>query len=243
MNRKVLLITGASSAVGIELIQRVYKDYDVIIAHYCHLNKDLTNLQETLGDKLVLMQADFLDKNSLMDMIRQIKEKGLVPNYIVHLPALKIRVEKFHKVNVERFQEEYTIAVQSIVVICQSFITQMIKNGGGNIVFMLSASVNDTPPKFMAYYITCKHALLGLMRALAAEYASKQIRVNAISPEMMETKFLNEIPELIIQQNAQKNPTGKNIAIREVIPMIEFLLSDEAARITGQNIKITGGMC
>ena len=60
---------------------------------------------------------------------------------------------------------------------------------------------------------------------------------------MMETKLLAEIPELIIQQNAKNNPLGMNILVREVVPVIEFLLSDEAAKITGQNIKVTGGMC
>ena len=243
MNKKVLLITGASSAVGIELIQRISDGYDLIIAHYCHQSKELQFLQEKLGSRLVLVQADFQNRKSVAEMIKQIEEMGEKPNYIVHLPASKIQVEKFHKLPTEKFQEEYGIEVQSIVMICQSFVPYMSKNGGGSLVLMSSAAVKDTPPKYMAYYVTCKYALMGLMRALAVEYASKKVRVNSVSPEMMETKLLAEIPELIIQQNAKNNPLGMNILVREVVPVIEFLLSDEAAKITGQNIKVTGGMC
>ena len=80
------------------------------------------------------------------------------------------------------------------------------------------------------------------MRNLAAEYAPKGITVNAVSPDMMETKFLSELPELIKEQSANKNPLGRNIYVDEVIPTIEYLLSSGSDVVTGQNIGITGGV-
>ena len=89
---------------------------------------------------------------------------------------------------------------------------------------------------------TVKYALLGLMRNLASEYAAKGVMVNAVSPDMMETKFLSGLPELILEQNAKKNPLGRNIHVEEVTPTIEYLLSSASDIVTGQNIGVTGGV-
>ena len=58
---------------------------------------------------------------------------------------------------------------------------------------------------------------------------------------MIETKYLKDIPDLIIQQNAFNSPTGSNLQIKDVIPKIEFLLSENSDCITGQNLAITNG--
>lgn len=117
----------------------------------------------------------------------------------------------------------------------------MVKQKYGKIVLMLSAYLLGVPPKFQGPYITVKYALLGLMRNLAAEYASKRIMVNAVSPDMMETKFLSDLPDLVKEQSAKNNPLGRNIYVNEVVPSIEYLLSDASDVITGQNIGVTGG--
>ncbi len=58
---------------------------------------------------------------------------------------------------------------------------------------------------------------------------------------MIETKFLSNIPDLIIEKNAQDCPMKRNAAISDIVPMIQFLLSENANYITGQNIIISGG--
>ena len=112
----------------------------------------------------------------------------------------------------------------------------------GRVIFMLSSCTNGIPPRFMTPYVTAKYALLGLVKGLSTEYDSKNITVNGISPGMMETKFLSEMYDHAIEENASKSPFGRNLVIEEVIPAFKFLLSDDACRITGQNIVITGGM-
>ena len=126
-------------------------------------------------------------------------------------------------------------------MILQKFIPKMSKNKYGKIVFMLSAYLLGVPPKFQSPYITIKYALYGLMRTLASEYASRGITVNGVSPDMIETRFLSEIQEVIIKKNAEQNPLGRNMTVKDVIPIIDYLLSDKAEAVTGQNIGITGG--
>lgn len=238
---KVLLMLGASSDVGCELIKRNEDKYDVILAHYCRSEERLKAMQQKIGEKICLFQADFLDRESVGNLIAGIREKGLLPTHIVHLSASKFYNVKFAKSTWEQFDEEMKTSLYAIAEIARAFFPGMAKAGFGRVVFMLTSCVQNTPPKYLSPYVTAKYALLGLMKSLAAEYADKGITVNGVSPDMIETRFLAGIPELIVQKNAMDSPIGRNLTVDDVIPVFEYLLSDQAGAITGQAIAVTGG--
>lgn len=243
MNRgRILLITGASSDIGMDLMKKISENYEYIWAHYFRSGDGLGKLQEELGGKLLPVQADLSDRESTQQLIKKIREAGKLPDHIVHLPAPKSFNQKFHKCTWEDYQYGIDVSLRSIVMILKEFLPEMVKKRYGKIVLMLTAYVIGVPPKFQSPYITVKYGLLGLMRNLAAEYAGKGITVNGVSPDMIETKFLSQIPELIIEQNAKNTPMGKNLRVEEVIPTFEYLLSDGADLVTGQNIGVTGGV-
>ena len=141
-----------------------------------------------------------------------------------------------------RLDQAFEVSVRSIFHILQSFMPHMSKQKYGRVVFMLTSYCLGLPPKYQSAYVTSKYALLGLMKALATEYDSKGITVNGISPEMIDTKFLSDLPDLIVEENAAKSPLKRNLQVDDVVPMLAYLLSDAAEAITGQNIAITGGM-
>lgn len=240
-DEKVLLVTGASSDVGIELIRQIGKNYKIVWAHYCKSAPAVEKLQEEMKDIIVPVQADFADIGSTISLIDNIKNTGNIPNHIVHLSAQKAHSLQFHKQTWENYQREIDTSLRSIMMILKAFIPKMSKQRYGKIIFMLTAYLLGVPPKFQSPYITVKYAMLGLMRNLAAEYASKGITINAVSPDLMETKFLSELPDLILEQSAKDNPLGRNICVNEVVPTIEYLLSSASDIVTGQNIGITGG--
>lgn len=241
-DKKILLVTGASSDVGSKLIYETAGNYEVILAHYCHSRDRLMAMREEFGDKFILLQADFTDLQSVTDMADRIDALGYVPDHIVHLPAQRVNPQRFHKTEVEQYTLGFTTSVASIVLLLKRFLPRMSKQKYGKILFMLTSFTLNAPPKYQAPYITVKYALLGLMRDLAREYADKNITVNGISPDMMETRFLSDMPELVIRQNAANNPMGRNLVVGDVLPTFEYLLSDGADLVTGQNIGVTGGV-
>lgn len=238
-DKKVLLVTGASSEVGQALIRAVAENYETVLAHYCRSREPLEALQREFGEKIVCLQADFSDLASVASLADRIAQQGFSPDHVVHLPAQKAIPQKFHKTDIAQYVNGFYISVVSIAALLQCFLPAMSRRHYGKVVMMLTSYTLNAPPKYLAPYITVKYALLGLMRELAGEYADKGIMVNGVSPDMMETKFLSDMPELIIRQYAENSPAGRNLTVEDVIPTFEYLLSDGADMVTGQNIGIS----
>ncbi len=117
----------------------------------------------------------------------------------------------------------------------------MAQKKKGKIVFVLSSCTFNIPPGALSHYVTAKFALLGLARSLAAEYGPKHININSVSPSMVETAFLQNIPERMVEIAAAQSPWQRNATPQDVAGVIRFLLSSDADYITGANIPVSGG--
>lgn len=237
---KILLVIGASSSVGNALIRRVHKNYTKILAHYNSNSDSIQALREELGEIIVPVQADLSDTESVNAMIGFIKDNGCFPEHIVHLASPKCRNERFHQMNVEELEKGFRCSVASFARITAPLIKNMSKNKRGKIAVMLTVCTENIPPKFLSSYVSVKYALLGMVKSMAVEYAEKGICVNAVSPDMMATDFISEMPKLAVEQTAEQSVMGRLLNVDEVVPTFEYLLSDAADRITGQNILVTG---
>lgn len=239
---KTLLVAGASSDIGIELIKRVHANYSIVLAHYNRSDGEILRLRQEFGEKIVPVQANFMQEDATHAFVRSILDKGYAPDHYVHLPARPLNNIKFSKTTWETFEEELDTSLRSAVILSQGFLPHMARQKYGKIIFMLSFNVINQPPiKYAVPYTSAKYALLGLMRGLSAEYAEKRVMVNAISPSMIQTKFLSQVPSLIVEKNAAESPLKRNLFTEDVLPSFEFLLSDGADCVTGQNIGVTGG--
>lgn len=239
MMEKNLLIIGASSDVGIDFISKNHHLYNNIIAHFNSSEEQLSALKNRIGEKLTILQADLLEIAALEKFVDDIKKLDIT--HVLHLPSTKVKNHKFNKTEWEMFQKSYDVQVRSIYTILKEILPKMSKLKYGKVVFLLSSVTNNEPPKYWSDYVTTKYALLGLMKSLAQEYAGKKININAVSPSMMETKFLEEIPEIMIEQQAANSYLGRNAKTEDTTSAVRFLFSDEAEYIVGQNIIVSGG--
>jgi len=241
MRDKTLLVLGASSDMGQYLIKKTYKNYKTIIVHYNSNNSFVDDLKKECDAQIVEYQADFSDSKSTENFVNKLSEGGYSIDHVVHFPATVANPSKFHKNDWKDYENAINVSLRSVVMVLQSVIKGMLKKKEGKIILMLTSYVNNIPPKYQSTYVTIKHALLGLVKALAVEYADKNIQINGVSPEMVETNFLSNLPDFVIEKNATQQPLGRNLKVDDVIPTIEFLLSSGSDYITGQNISITGG--
>lgn len=241
MTEKVLLVTGASSDVGMTLLDECANEYAHLFLHYRTMNERLQNIVLSLGDKCTLLKADLNNSADIASMVEEIKASSHRISHFVHLTSASTVNVKFHKTDIKLFEQMITTNLTGVLPVLREILSQMVKLKTGSIVFMLSSCACNIPPRYQSPYVTAKYALLGLMRSLSVDYASKGITVNAVSPDMMNTKFLADLPELIVQQHAESTPLKRNLEPIDAVKAIAFLLSDATKVITGQNLAVTGG--
>lgn len=241
-NNKTLLVTGASSDVGMALLKRLAGGYGRVIAHYRTMSNAFESLINDFDGKIVPIKADFCDEAEVDRFVRDITAEECGIDHIVLLPAPKAFNQRFERLSWADFQKGIDVQLRSAVKILSALMPAMAKKHYGRVVFMLTSCVRGLPPKYQSHYVTVKYALMGLQKCLAAEYAAKGITVNAVSPDMMETKFLSCIQDVVVRQNAQTSPLGRNLKAEDVVGAFCYLLSEEAAAVTGENIVVAGGI-
>ncbi len=245
MRNDIYLITGASSDVGLALCRAVAPQATLIVATANSGTEALTTLGEELCTahpslRFCTKQADLSQAQCTDRLIAYLAEEGITPTHFVHLPALRPINAKLKKFDLDRFYTDFELQVGSAVKLCKAIMPTMAKHKYGRVLFMLTSYIND-PPKNMTSYVTVKMALAGLLKSLAADFVADGITVNGVAPSMMETKFLSDTSDLIVEAAAQAHPMRRNATVEDVVPAMTFLLSPQAGYITGNILPITGG--
>ena len=236
----IILIIGASSDIGLDLIQNIDEDC-LILAHYNSEGEKLLKLSKTRQNEIIPIKANLSVEDDILEMINHIEHNFGIPNKIVHLAASKFENIRFKDASWKKLQNDINISLKSLLIILNRFLPQLAKQKKGKIVVMLSSVVLNTPPKNLTHYTVVKYSLLGLVKSLASEYADKNIQINAISPSMVDTKFLENINEKIVEISAYNHPLKRNATVEDITPTIKFLISNESDYMNGINIPITGG--
>lgn len=241
---KTYLILGASSDVGMSYIEKlISSDEEMnIVAVYRNMSDKFAELISSDSKvNIISMHADLADEEDVEALIDNIKEEELVPTHILHLAAGKFDYMKIKSWDSQIVQENMQISLFSFARICKEFLPAMAKNKYGKVLAMLTAYTLGKPPKYMSDYVAVKSALLGYIKGAAAEYADKGININGISPNMMETKFLDGIDERIVAMTAEGTSKKRNITVKETVDAMYWLMSDEASYINGTNFNLSGG--
>ena len=141
------------------------------------------------------------------------------------------------------FDELMAINVKGMFLCMKYEIQAMLMRGGGAIVNMSSiAGVGGTPGG--GIYVASKHAVTGMTKATALEYANQDIRINAVAPGVIYTEMLVEGIKLapdLESEMTEKHPIGRLGQMEEVTDAVMWLCSPEASFVTGQTIVIDGG--
>lgn len=224
--------------MGIAFINSEINKYDYIIAHYNSNADSLLQLRERYPKKIELKKADFYNVQDIQKFADEIANTN-PPNYIIHFPAVRCKLKKFDKTLISEFEKNMQVSVNSIIIILQKLLPIMVKAHYGKVVFILSINTIADTHKYITDYVTAKFALLGLLKSLSAEYKDKGIRINGISPDTVETKFISELPQIVIDNRRNEDASKGLLTASDIVPTIAYLLDEGSDCLYGENIGVT----
>ena len=241
---KHAVITGGGSGLGYAIAAA----FDAEGIGTTLLGRNLARLQETVDklDNASCLKLDVTHTEAVQSVFDQIGEVDILVNNAGVGPS-----SPFNRHSVDDWQNTFAVNVDGAFYCTQAVINNMLERNTGRVINIASTSALKGYA-YVAGYVASKHALLGLTRALATEYAGTGITFNAICPGFAETELLTDSVNNIVAKTqrsieeargilASNNPQGRFIQPAEVAATALWLISDDAHSITGQAISVSGG--
>jgi len=240
----VALVTGASRGIGRAAAVRLAEGGAKVAIAYAGNDAAADEAKaacEKAGAPAVqLLKFDVADPAACAKAVDDTVEKlgalhVLVNNAGISIDGLILR----YKADDLRRMLEVDLA--SAFHLCKAAVRPMMKQRWGSIVNLTSV-VGEQGNAGQTVYSMAKAGLIGLTKSLARELGSRNIRVNAVSPGFIETDMTKDLPEAAKKAMAEGAALGRAGTAREVAEAIAFLASDRAAFITGEVLRVNGGL-
>ena len=189
---------------------------------------------------VILMKFDVGDPAACKRAVEECVEKlgfvhVLVNNAGISIDGLIMRYKA------EDLRRTLQVDLESAFHLCKAVTRPMMRQKGGSIVNLTSV-VGEQGNGGQTAYSMAKAGLMGLTKSLAREVGSRNIRVNAVSPGWIDTEMTSGLPDEAKKAMAQGAALGRAGTAREVAEAIAFLASDRAAFITGEVLRVNGGL-
>lgn len=249
--RHVAWITGGGRGIGRAAALALAPTCDIAVS--ARSADELRRVAEDcrkLGARAFEAPCDFTDARAIETAhARFVAELG-APSILVN-SAGSAKSAPFHKTTPELFESLWRLNVLGCYHTMRLAMPAMAAAGWGRVINVASIAGRTGQP-YISAYASSKHALLGLTRSVATEYATKGVTVNAVCPGYVATQMTDESVEVMMRATGRSraeieksvvdmNPQKRLIEADEVAAAIVYLASAEARGINGQDITIDGG--
>ena len=244
LNNKNAIITGCIQGIGKATVEEFAKNGANIWACALEYNDAFETYCKELSEEYNVwikpVYFNLLNQDEIKIGLKQIASDKLPIDILVNIAGMT-KDAITHMVTMEQMKLIFEINFFSQIYLTQFVTKLMIRQGYGSVVNTSSISAIDGSYGQLSYS-SSKAALIGATKTLSKELASKGIRVNAIAPGVISTDMNKIVPDNIIQENIKKMKIKRLGNADEVAKTILFLASDLSNYITGQIIRIDGGI-
>lgn len=240
-----MLITGAGRGLGVTLAEEFAKEgANLVLVDINEEGLSDTNaLVVSLGAQAIAVAADVSKRSDVQKMIADAVDTFGQLDVAINNAAIDQAPEPFIDSTDEMFSKVIDVNYRGVWLCMQEQIKAMLTRESGTIINVTALSAHVGVDQF-AMYASTKHAVLGLTRCAALEYANQGIRVNAISPAGINTPMHQEVakqfPEYV-EIGKAKHPIGRIAETVEIARAVLFLASEDASFVVGHALRIDGG--
>lgn len=240
---RVALVTGGMGGIGTAVCERLAKEGIRVVANclpgYPKRAEWLATMQARQFD-VIAVEADVTSLADCEGMAKQVIAEFGPVDVLVNAAGIT-RDATFRKMGIDEWKAVIDSNLNAAYNVTKQFVDGMLERGWGRIVNL--SSVNGTRGQFgQTNYSAAKAGLSGFTKALAQEVVRKGVTVNCVSPGYVATDMVRAIRPEVLAGIVADIPIGRLAQPAEIAALVAFLVSEEAAYITGANIPINGGM-
>lgn len=240
---KIAVVTGGSRGIGRSVCQTLARAGAHVVVGYVGREDAAAETVASIvssGGSAQALRVDVGDPDSVEGAFKKVVEEHgrvdiLVSNAGIAIDQLLLRVKP------EDLARTWATNLDGAIWCAKAAVRTMMRKKHGRIIH-LSSVVAESGNPGQAVYATSKAGLIGLTKTLAREYASRGITVNAVAPGFIETDMTASLSEEQRKGILEQTPAGRIGTPEEVAAAVLFLASDEAAYVTGQVVRVNGGM-
>ena len=245
---KIAIVTGTRTGIGKAIALRFAREGAKVVTCIRKGSGSEDTAKEIMaaGHEALFVECDVsLEEDVIKAVQKTVQTYGRI-DIIVNNAGVNF-VKPFLDTQASDWDRVINTDLRGTYLFCRYGIQEMSKTGGGSIINIASVHTIAGLPE-AAPYDAAKWGVVGMTKALAVEFASQNIRVNALSPGLINTQIWADIMNAASDKEACKRywasniPMGRPGTAEEIAAAATFLASDEAGYCTGTNILIDGGM-
>lgn len=240
-----VIISGASRGIGAAIAKKLASQGFAVVVNYFQSESQAEEvvrvIQHSQG-KAMKFRADVRNTDEMKKMVKLALSEFKTISGIVNNASLPVDNVDFSQLIWEDLQKHFDVQVKGAFDLTQAVLPHFLERQQGNIVNITSVYVDNVPPVKLVPYNIAKAGLAAFSKSLAVEYGPKGIRVNCVCPGMTETDFIANVPEKSKMLVKMQTPLRRLGTTEDIAGCVSFLFSDEASFITGQTLRVCGGI-
>ena len=242
---KVAVVTGASKGIGADIAKHLAAEGAAVVVNYASSKEGADRVVDEItkgGGKAIAVQADVAKKKDIEHLFAETKKTIGQLDILVNNAGV-YKFEPLEVVTENEFHRQFNTNVLGLILATQEAVKHF-GTEGGSVINIGSVASDLTPPTAVIYGAT-KGAVDVITRVLAKELGLKNIRVNSINPGGVETEGFHAggfSGTDFEKQMVAQTPLGRMGQPRDIAPAVVFLASSDAAWITGETLRVAGGL-